>query len=62
VDVPDSGTLRITDAPLGPDVVSSAQREGELAFTSKRGVTGTLDLSTDTVFLATGQVIKRRTD
>jgi hypothetical protein len=57
VDVPQSGALKITDAPLGPEAATSAQR-GELEFTSKRGTTGTLDLSTDTVTLATGEVIK----
>jgi hypothetical protein len=57
VDVPQSGALKITDAPLGPEVATSAQ-SAELEFTSKRGTTGTLDLSTDTVTLATGEVIK----
>jgi hypothetical protein len=58
VDVPGSGPLKIINAPLGPDVVTSAQR-GQLPFTSKRGVTGTLDLSTDTVTLSTGEVIEQ---
>jgi hypothetical protein len=31
---------------------------GNIEFTRKRGITGTLDLSTDTVTLATGKVIK----
>jgi hypothetical protein len=57
VDVPQSGALKITDAPLGPEVATSAQ-SAELEFTSKRGITGTLDLSTDTITLATGEVIK----
>lgn len=57
VDVPDSGPLKIVDAPLGPDVVTSAQ-SGQLPFTSKKGITGTLDLSTDTVTLSTGEVIE----
>jgi hypothetical protein len=58
VDVPGSGPLKITDAPLGPDAAISAQR-GELEFTSKSGITGTLDLSTDTITLSTGEVIEQ---
>jgi hypothetical protein len=58
IDVPDSGPLKITGAPLGPDVATSAQR-GQLEFTSKRGITGTLDLSTDAVTLATGQLFRQ---
>lgn len=57
--VPDSGPLKIVNAPLGQEVVTSAQR-GQLPFTSKRGITGTLDLSTDTVTLSTGEVIERQ--
>jgi hypothetical protein len=52
-----SGPLKIISAPPGPDVVTSAQR-GQLPFTSKRGITGTLDLSADTVTLSTGEVIE----
>jgi hypothetical protein len=57
VDVPNSGPLKIINAPLGPDVVTSAQ-SGQLPFASKRGITGTLDLSADTVTLSTGEVIE----
>jgi hypothetical protein len=49
VDVRGSGALRITRAPAGAGASSTAQREGELHFTSARGVTGTLHLSSDTV-------------
>jgi hypothetical protein len=61
VDVPDSGPLKITNAPLGPEVVTSAQR-AQLPFTSKRGITGTLNLSMDTITLSTGQVIQANPD
>lgn len=56
--VQDSGPLRITHAPLGPKVVTTAQRSGEFAFTSKRGTTGTLSLKDDTATLSTGEVIQ----
>jgi hypothetical protein len=56
--VPNSGPLRITHAPLGPDVVTSAQRDGKLKFTSKRGLTGTVALEDDTATLSTGEVIQ----
>ena len=56
--VPDSGPLRITRAPLGPGVVTSAQRGGDLQFTSKRGVSGTIHLRDATAILPTGEVIQ----
>ncbi len=55
--IPDSGAVKITDAPLGPKVVTSAQ-QGELQFKSKRGLTGTVNLSDDTATLSTGAVIQ----
>jgi hypothetical protein len=55
--IPDSGAVKITDAPLGPKVVTSAQT-GELQFKGKRGVTGTLNLADDTATLSTGAVIQ----
>jgi hypothetical protein len=51
VDVRGSGTLRITGAPTGPRAPRSAQRRGKIEFTSKRGLTGTLDLRHDRVTL-----------
>jgi hypothetical protein len=51
VDVAGAGPLKITDAPLGPRVVTWAQRRGKLEFTSKSGITGTLHLTDDTVTL-----------
>jgi hypothetical protein len=51
VDIPDAGALRITKAPLGRSVVTSAQRHGKLEFTSENGVSGTLDLRDDSVTL-----------
>lgn len=56
--LPDSGATRITHAPLGPKVVIGAQRQGELEFTSKRGVTGTVSLKDDDAILSTGEVIQ----
>jgi hypothetical protein len=56
--IPGSGATRITHAPLGPTVVTSAQRHGELKFTSQRGVTGTVSLEDDTATLSTGEVIQ----
>jgi hypothetical protein len=52
VDVRESGALRITRAPTGRRAASSAQRNGEIEFTSERGVSGTLHLADDTVTLA----------
>jgi hypothetical protein len=49
VNVPRAGPLKITRAPLGRRVVTSAQRHGHLWFKSKRGVHGVLRLSNDTV-------------
>jgi len=49
VDVPHSGTIKITHAPEGSRVEASSQRDGRLRFTSKRGVTGVLRLHDDTV-------------
>ena len=46
-----SGPLRITRAPQGAAVETSAQRNGRLSFVGTRGVGGTLDLSDDTVTL-----------
>ncbi len=51
VKVPRAGTLKITKAPLGRSVESWAQRRGNIQFTSKNGVTGTLHLKDDTVTL-----------
>jgi hypothetical protein len=58
VDVPDSGALRITRGPLGPKVITWAQRRGELEFTSERGITGPIHLTEYTVTVSTGQVIE----
>ena len=44
VDVPGSGALEITDAPLGREVVGWAPRRAEIRFTSEDGVSGTLHL------------------
>jgi hypothetical protein len=49
VDVHGSGPVTITAAPIGRNVGSSAQRNGELRFRGANGVTGTLHLSNDTV-------------
>ena len=46
VDVPEAGALAITEAPEGPDVVTSAQR-GRLAFDGAAGKSGVLDLATE---------------
>jgi hypothetical protein len=51
VKVPTAGTLKITKAPLGRSVESWAQRRGNIRFTSKNGVTGTLHLRDDTITL-----------
>jgi hypothetical protein len=58
--VPGSGATRITQAPLGPKVVTSAQRDGEFKFTSRRGINGTISLADDTATLSTGEVIQAR--
>jgi hypothetical protein len=49
VDVPGAGALKITDAPLGNDVATWAQKRGNLRFVGKRGVRGTLHLRNDKV-------------
>jgi hypothetical protein len=46
-----SGALRITKAPEGAKVETSAQQNGEIAFVGSRGVRGTLHLENDTVSL-----------
>jgi hypothetical protein len=51
VRVAGSGPLTITKAPLGPKVVVSAQKPGNIEFKSERGITGTLHLKDDTVTL-----------
>lgn len=51
VDVPHSGPVKITSAPLGRDVVTTAQRRGELEFSGTKGVTGTLHLKDDSITL-----------
>jgi hypothetical protein len=56
--VPASGSLRITRAPLGPHVVTSAQRHGDIQFTSDRGITGVIHLRSDTATLSTGDVVQ----
>jgi hypothetical protein len=56
--VPGSGALRITRAPIGPKVVRSAQRRGDLEFKSARGITGTVHLRDNTATLSTGEVIR----
>jgi hypothetical protein len=50
--VPGAGALKITKAPLGPKVVNWAQKRGNLQFTSKNGISGTLHLKDDTVSLS----------
>jgi hypothetical protein len=51
VDVPKSGALRITEAPLGRGVVTTAQRHGDLEFEGTKDVTGTLHLKDDSITL-----------
>jgi len=54
VKVAGAGALQIPRAPLGQGAVQTwAQRRGNLEFTSKNGVTGTLHLTDDTVTLNT---------
>jgi hypothetical protein len=55
--VPGSGALKITQAPAGPKAVTSAQRRGDIRFTSDQGVTGTIHLRDNTATLSTGEVI-----
>ena len=49
VRVPDSGPVTITKAPLGREIVDSAQKHGNIEFKSKSGISGTLHLADDTV-------------
>jgi hypothetical protein len=49
VDVPRSGPLTITRAPLGKANQTAAQRDGTLQFRSANGTTGTLHLGNDSV-------------
>src|SRR3954471_4155952 len=51
VRVPGTGPVTITKAPLGRKVVVSAQKHGNIEFTSKSGIRGTLHLKDDTVTL-----------
>lgn len=51
VRVAGAGPLKITQAPLGRKVVGWAQKRGNLQFTSKNGISGTLHLKNDTVTL-----------
>jgi hypothetical protein len=51
VKVAGAGAVKITRAPLGKGVETSAQRHGNLHFTSSRGITGTLHLKNDTISL-----------
>ncbi len=51
VDVPKAGVLKITKAPLGRDVVTSAQRHGDLEFKGTKGITWTLHLKDDSIKL-----------
>jgi hypothetical protein len=44
-----AGPLKITDAPLGPRALGSAQRRANIEFTGRSGITGTLRLSDDSV-------------
>ena len=46
-----AGAVKITRAPLGKAVETSAQRRGNIRFTSGRGITGTLHLRTDRISL-----------
>jgi len=52
IKVKDSGPLTITKAPEGKGVEEFAQEDGEIEFEGKTGVTGTLDLSDDSVSLS----------
>jgi hypothetical protein len=51
VQVPEAAAVKITSAPLGKNVVRSAQRSGKLHFSDRNGVTGVLHLKDDTVSL-----------
>jgi hypothetical protein len=54
VPVPHAGPLRITRAPLGRRVITSAQRRGVLWFVGRHGVHGKLHLPDDTVTITHG--------
>jgi hypothetical protein len=56
--VPNGGQLKITQAPSGPAVETSAQRSGEIQFTSDRGVRGTIHLGDNSATLSNGEVIQ----
>ena len=49
VRVPGAGPLEITEAPAGPDAKRPAQRGGLITFEGAGGLTGTLDLASDSV-------------
>lgn len=51
VEVPDAGRLRITGAPTEEGEEESAQESGIIEFEGSEGVTGTLDLSDDSIDL-----------
>jgi len=51
VKVAGAGTVKITRAPLGKGVETSAQRHGNIRFSGGRGITGTLHLKTDKISL-----------
>jgi hypothetical protein len=51
VEVPEAGAIKIIHVPLGRKVVTSAQKHGNIEFTSTNGVAGTLHLKDDTVTL-----------
>ncbi|MGH2963957.1 MAG: hypothetical protein ACRDMH_01065 [Solirubrobacterales bacterium] len=53
VNVPGAGALRITEAPVG-ELKGSNRPRADLQFTSKKGVTGTLHLPSDTLSLTGG--------
>jgi hypothetical protein len=51
IEVPGAGTVRITDGPLGRSVVGWAPSRAEISFKGRSGITGTLDLRTDSISL-----------
>ncbi len=53
IDVPGSGPLRITEAPVGHRVTEDAHHGATLSFEGANGTTGTLDLGTSSVSLKT---------
>ena len=46
-----AGALKITKAPTGTSIESSAQRDGKIEFSSESGVTGSLHLEDDSIHL-----------